>query len=164
MEDPAPDARAASVDAAPTTVRWLRRLVRGQLAVAGLAVVLVVVLAAIAANSNRGARARGEQVVLGGLETFLAVGFVLVALVFVVALAVPLFLVRDRAPRPLTRRLLWLVIGQIAAAVPAFLFGVILLASGGVGGLLPLVEVAVAAAVVVLATRPPSLEWAARPV
>ena len=75
-------------------------------------------------------------------------------------IVVPLVLLRDGAPRPRTQRLLWLSIAQIAVAVPAFLFGVTLLFTASVAGIVPLVEVAVAAVVVALATRPATLAWA----
>ncbi|MHA3702153.1 hypothetical protein ACXR2U_08195 [Jatrophihabitans sp. YIM 134969] len=136
----------------PSTVVWLRRLVVAQIVIAVLAIVAAVVLAAIGSS-------RDEEVV-GGLSVFLAVGFSLVALFFVAVLAVPLVLIREGGPRPRTQRLLWLSIAQIAAAVPAFLFGVTLLFTASAAGIVPLVEVAVAAVVVALATRPASLEWA----
>lgn len=123
-----------------------------QIALAGLAIVAAVVLSVVGANQ------RVE--VVGGLSVFLAVGFSSVALVFIAVLVVPLVLVRESGPRPRTQRLLWLSIAQIAAAVPAFLFGVTLLFTASVAGLVPLVEVVLAALVVRLATRPPTLAWA----
>jgi hypothetical protein len=130
----------------------MRRLVVVQIVLAVLAIVAAIVLAAVGANQ--------DEEVVGGLSVFLAVGFVVVALAFVVVLVVPLVLLRESGPRPRTQRLLWLSIAQIAAAVPAFVFGLTLLFTASAAGLLPLVEVAIAAAVVVLATRPPTLEWA----
>ena len=121
----------------PSTVVWLRRLMVAQIVVAGLAIVAAIVLSTI------GAHQRVE--VVGGLSVFLAVGFSLVALLFIVVLVVPLVLIRESGPRPRTQRLLWLSIAQIAAAVPAFLFGVTLLFTASLAGLLPLVEVVLAA-------------------
>ena len=109
-------------------------------------------LAAVGANQ--------DDEVVGGLSVFLAVGFSIVALLFIAVLVVPLVLIRDGGPRPRTQRLLWLSIAQIAAAVPAFLFGVTLLFTASAGGIVPLVEVVIAAVVVALATRPPTLAWA----
>lgn len=137
---------------APSTVVWLRRLVVAQLVIAGLAILAAVVLAVIGSNQ--------DEEVVGGLSVFLAVGFSLVALLFIAVLIVPLVLVREHGPRPRTRRLLWLSIAQIAAAVPAFLFGVTLLLTASVGALIPLAEVVIAAVVVALATRPTTLAWA----
>ena len=139
-------------DAPPSTVVWLRRLVVAQIALAGLAIVAAVVLAAVGSNQ--------DEEVVGGLSVFLAVGFALVALAFVVVLTVPLVLLREGGPRPRTQRLLWMSVAQIAAAVPAFVFGVTLLFTASVAGIVPLLEVAVAAAVVALSTRPASLAWA----
>ena len=136
----------------PSTVTWLRRLVVAQIVLAGLAIVGAVVLAAIGANQ--------DEEVVGGLSVFLAVGFSLVALAFVVVLVVPLVLIRESGPRPRTQRLLWLTIAQIAVAAPAFVFGVTLLFTASFAGLIPLVEVVIAAAVVRLATRPATLDWA----
>ena len=139
-------------DVPPPTVVWLRRLVAAQIALAGLAIVAAVVLAVIGSHQ--------DEEVVGGLSVFLAVGFSIVALLFIAVLVVPLVLIRESGPRPRTQRLLWLSIAQIAVAVPAFLFGVTLLFTASVGALIPLVEVAIAAAVVTLATRPPTLAWA----
>lgn len=136
----------------PSTVVWLRRLVVAQIVIAGLAIVTAIVLAVIGSNQ--------DEEVVGGLSVFLAVGFSLVALLFIAVLVVPLVLLRESGPRPRTQRLLWLSIAQIAAAVPAFLFAVTLLLTASVGALIPLVEVIIAAAVVVLATRAPTLAWA----
>lgn len=151
MSSPEPTPPPAE-EPAPSTVVWLRRLVVAQLVLAALAIVVAIVLAAVGTNQ--------DDEVVGGLSVFLAVGFSLVALLFIAVLVVPLVLIRDSGPRPRTQRLLWLSIAQIAVAVPAFLFGVTLLFTASIGGLLPLAEVTIAAVVVALATRPATLAWA----
>lgn len=153
MSTPEPAPAEPPVDEpAPSTVVWLRRLVVAQIVIAALAILAAIVLAVIGSNQ--------DEEVVGGLSVFLAVGFSLVALLFIAVLTVPLVLIRESGPRPRTPRLLWLSIAQIAAAVPAFLFGVTLLFTASVGALIPLVEVVFAATVVTLATRPASLAWA----